>query len=361
MGEPGLNDPPPRREAGPLASLWRELWSEDDTLAVYRDRIAGRLLTLASAVAAILLVYQLVNRRFLLAGLLSVVVLFVAWNARRLVRGGPPVVPYWLLIGVLMVSACFASYYQGFYGVFWSFPILFGAFFVLPRRVATAMGIGLTLTITVITAGVVSLPAAVRALTSLGLMVVMIAAVLSIITELQRALQEQAVTDPLTGAYNRRHLQNELARLVPPEPGSPFANSQHTLLAIDIDHFKRVNDVYGHAAGDAVLRRLVAAISARKRASDLLFRVGGEEFMLLLHRTTQEQGRAIAEDLRRRLQVQDWLPDGAPVTISVGVNEWQSWMSVDDWMRGADEALYEAKRDGRNRVVVSGSSPGEIE
>jgi diguanylate cyclase (GGDEF)-like protein len=185
----------------------------------------------------------------------------------------------------------------------------------------------------------------------MGLTLFMISWALGIIGELQRALREQAITDPLTGAFNRRHLQAELARLSQPGQG---VSQSHSLLAIDIDHFKRVNDRFGHAEGDEVLRRLVAAILARKRASDLLFRTGGEEFMLLLYRTSPAQARAIAEDLRERLESQAWLPNGDTVTISIGVNTWRPGQSVDEWMRGADRALYDAKREGRNRVTMAG-------
>lgn len=341
----------PERAPARLVQAMRELWSEDHALVEHRERIALRLSQLAGVVAVLVWGYQLARGRLLLAGLMTFVAGFLLLNAYWLARRSRPVVPYGVLTAAVAATACFATWYQGYYGVFWAFPILFGAYFVLPRRHATVIGVSLTATLTAIMAAEVGWPPAVRAFASMGLTLFMISWALTIIGELQRALMEQAITDPLTGAYNRRHLQAELARLSSPEPG---VRATHSLLAIDVDHFKRVNDRFGHAEGDIVLQRLVAAITARKRSSDLLFRTGGEEFMLLLHRTSPAQARAIAEDLRERLESQAWLPNGDTVTISIGVNTWAPGQSVDEWLRGADRALYEAKREGRNRVTMAG-------
>lgn len=330
---------------------WRELWSDDHALVEQRERMALRLSQLAGAVASILWAYQLFNGRYVLVALLSAFVPLVWMNAYWLDTRRRPLVPYVWLTLLIGSGACFATWYQGYYGVFWSFPILFGTFFLLPRRQATLLGVALTLAMTTVAVLKLGWPPALRAFAAMGLTLLMIYWALGIIAELQRALREQAITDPLTGAFNRRHLQAELARLAQPGEG---ASHTHSLLSIDIDHFKLVNDRYGHAEGDSVLRRLVAAIAARKRASDLLFRTGGEEFMLLLYRTSSAQARAIAEDLRERLESQAWLPNGDSVTISIGVNTWRPGQGVDEWLLGADRALYEAKREGRNRVTMAG-------
>ncbi len=328
-----------------------ELWSDDHPLIEHRERIALRLSQLAAAVSAGMWVYQYIGGRTVLVALLTATTVFLALNVYWLSVRHRPLVPYGLLTVSMAATACFATWYQGYYGVFWAFPILFGAYFVLPRRQATLLGALFTVVMTAIAAMKVGWSPALRAFASMGLTLFMISWALGFIAELQRALREQAITDPLTGAFNRRHLQAELARLSQPGQG---ASHTHSLLAIDIDHFKRVNDRYGHAEGDEVLRRLVAAISARKRASDLLFRTGGEEFMLLLYRTTPAQARAIAEELRERLESQAWLPNGDTVTISIGVNTWRPGQGVDEWLQGADRALYDAKREGRNRVTMAG-------
>lgn len=345
MTHPAENDPTRPRQ--PL----RALWSDDNALVEHRERIALRLSQLAAVVSAAMWVYQYLGGRMVLVALLTGVTLFLVLNVYWLSVRRRPLVPYAVLTVSMAATACFATWYQGYYGVFWAFPILFGAYFVLPRRQATLIGAAFTLAMTTIAALKVGWPPAIRAFASMGLTLFMISWALGIIAELQRALREQAITDPLTGAFNRRHLQAELARLS--QPGEGVAHT-HSLLAIDIDHFKRVNDRYGHAEGDQVLRRLVTAVLARKRASDLLFRTGGEEFMLLLHRTSPVQARVIAEDLRERLESQSWLPNGDSITISIGVNTWRPGQGVGEWLLGADRALLEAKREGRNRVTVAG-------
>ncbi len=342
---------PPQTDPSPSPVPLRDLWSDNHALVEHRERIALRLSQLAILVSSTMWVYQFVSGRMVLVWLLSAVTIFLGLNIGWLKLWQRPFVPYPVLTVSMAATACFATWYQGYYGVFWAFPILFGAYFLLPRRQATLIGAALTVAMTAIAALKVGWPPALRAFASMGLTLFMIAWALGIIAELQRALREQAITDPLTGAFNRRHLQAELARLSLP---TQTAAQTHSLLAIDIDHFKRVNDRYGHAEGDEVLRRLVAAIQARKRASDLLFRTGGEEFMLLLFRTSPVQARVIAEDLRERLESQAWLPNGDSVTISIGVNTWRPGQGVDDWLVGADRALLDAKREGRNRVTMAG-------
>jgi len=134
-------------------------------------------------------------------------------------------------------------------------------------------------------------------------------------------------------------------------PGA-YAAAGDALLAIDIDHFKRINDVHGHAVGDQVLCRLVAAMGARKRSGDLLFRTGGEEFVLLLPRISLPAAQTAAEELRQRLAQAELLP-GESVAVSIGLSALAPGHSVDTWLQAADTALCQAKHSGRNRVVVA--------
>jgi diguanylate cyclase (GGDEF)-like protein len=123
-------------------------------------------------------------------------------------------------------------------------------------------------------------------------------------------------------------------------------------MALDIDHFKQVNDIHGHAVGDDVLRGLVATLHQRLRPSDRLFRIGGEEFVLLLPRITAADAMRLAEDLRQRVAQAPLWPEGS-VTVSIGVAAQRPGLDTGAWMRVTDEALYEAKRSGRNRVVMA--------
>jgi diguanylate cyclase len=190
-------------------------------------------------------------------------------------------------------------------------------------------------------------------MTSIGVAASVVAFIVGALWEQRRALMEQVLTDPLTGAFNRRHLDACLATAIERRhrTGEPAS-----LLMIDVDHFKRINDTFGHAGGDEVLKRLVALISGRARKLDVLFRVGGEEFMILLPGTRHAGAVAAAEDLRL-LVAHSTLIDGYRMSISIGVSELQMGQSIGSWVEDADVAVYRAKQGGRNRVRISGRMP----
>ena len=163
-------------------------------------------------------------------------------------------------------------------------------------------------------------------------------------------LERLATTDEMTGICNRRHFLAlaEDAWVGFLEDRDPFA-----LLILDVDLFKSINDRFGHNVGDAVIRCVAAICHAEKRDSDILALIGGEEFVLLLPKTTGEQAMAFAEQLRRRIESEALTVDGEGlrVTASIGVTETDMVsVGIGDLMKRADQALYDAKRDGRNRV-----------
>ncbi len=179
------------------------------------------------------------------------------------------------------------------------------------------------------------------------------------ITELVRLreqLREQAITDSLTGLFNRRHFtelaHKELARA---------RRHRHptSLLMLDIDHFKRVNDRFGHPVGDAVLRQLAELLRAVVRAEDTAARVGGEEFALLLPRTPLEAGQQLAERIRHAVrESENLLPGGERLTLSLGVVvSSEGSDKLDRLYAAADAQLYRAKQAGRDRVCAAGLTP----
>ncbi len=176
---------------------------------------------------------------------------------------------------------------------------------------------------------------------------------LTVQKELEQRLRELATTDELTGAHNRRYFFDAGARELTRTERYVIETS---LAMLDIDHFKRVNDLYGHAAGDEVLRELAAILREQVRNVDIVARLGGEEFVLLFPETPLMGAAATVERIRRLIEERAFkgVPKGARVTVSVGLVEHERGESLSDVLRRADVHLYRAKNRGRNRVSVGG-------
>jgi len=163
---------------------------------------------------------------------------------------------------------------------------------------------------------------------------------------MEEQLHELCNTDPLTKAFNRRYflevLENEVQRSK--RYGTPFA-----LVMGDVDRFKRVNDDFGHQAGDRVLQGVVAAIQERIRSSDIFARWGGEEFVLLLANTTIESAVPLVENIRANIRALN-IGEVGTVTISFGVTVFRESDTIDTLLSRADKLLYDAKAAGRDCV-----------
>jgi diguanylate cyclase (GGDEF)-like protein len=168
------------------------------------------------------------------------------------------------------------------------------------------------------------------------------------IRKFDELFKEQAVKDKLTGLFNRNLLENSLQQAIAQNQrdGVPMA-----LISFDIDHFKSINDTLGHGTGDMVLKGIGTLLGKCVRSSDMAFRIGGEEFLVIVHNTDKSQSAKVAEKLHQEVGLTAFLPD-RQVTISVGVSCLQEGMDMATWMKSCDEKLYYAKQGGRNRVVV---------
>ncbi|TXF11896.1 GGDEF domain-containing protein [Pelomicrobium methylotrophicum] len=181
-------------------------------------------------------------------------------------------------------------------------------------------------------------------------------------------LEQEAITDPLTGLYNRRHLARRLEK--------EFARARRygmplSVLLLDIDHFKCVNDTYGHQVGDQVLNHVARLTLQAIRETDLAARYGGEEFVIIAPNTEASSAAALAERLRRHVETHPLVLHGGysgrqeiRVTVSIGVaGLGRDTSDSQHLLQEADEALYRAKQQGRNRVVGvlarSGESPAK--
>ena len=233
-----------------------------------------------------------------------------------------------------------------------NWPLLFAAY-LLPRRTAYWTLAIVAVCLTVILAagsGPNRFATWVEITTSMVLTLVVILRVRDQADRLKQALAEQASTDPLTGLSNRRAFDDALEREVSRQRRT---RAPLSLLAVDVDHFKQINDTWGHAAGDDTLAALGDLLPRLVRASDTVSRVGGEEFGVLLPDCPAPQARARADALRAEIWAasRDWTH---PVTVSVGVATLpDSADALNDLLIAADMALYAAKESGRDRVRVA--------
>ncbi|WP_372742821.1 GGDEF domain-containing protein, partial [Neptunomonas sp.] len=159
-----------------------------------------------------------------------------------------------------------------------------------------------------------------------------------------------ATTDPLTGLINRRELQAQVEKVIYQVSRNL---STFALLSIDVDFFKCVNDTYGHQAGDKVLINLANIFTTSLRAHDLIARVGGEEFVLLLQDIDEKNAFLLAEKLRRSVEAS--AIDDIKITVSIGlvVTRKNAFADLDMLLKLSDNALYEAKKSGRNRTLIA--------
>ncbi len=173
------------------------------------------------------------------------------------------------------------------------------------------------------------------------------------LAKLEADAQQQSRTDALTQLANRRRFDEQAEREVrhSRQSGMPLA-----LLIIDIDHFKQINDRFGHPAGDSVLQAVAQTLHEAVLGADLLARIGGEEFAILLTDTGLENARRVAARIHDRLAQADMAAIGQRVTVSIGIAALGAGQSLGDLLRQADEALYTSKQLGRNRTTVAGQS-----
>ena len=245
--------------------------------------------------------------------------------------------------GMLFMTNVFAA--NAFIGVLWCFPAVLGVYCMLScRRAVIANGIILSIALPM---SWQTLEPALAARVVATLMAVSVFAAILVreIDAMRARLRHEIEHDPLTGLRNRTSLRRCLDRLTRKRPGRPPA----ALLAVDLDHFKSINDLHGHEAGDRVLEAVARLLRAHARAGDAVFRLGGEEFLLVLDGTGRSDAGLRAERLRVDIERMDILAQRT-VTASIGVAVRRADDDRDTWSRRADERLYIAKGAGRNRI-----------
>lgn len=309
--------------------------------------------TLGVAAAALLLltpfaINNFIQGRYLLGVGSLVIVFMLAVNAFNIRRGR--YYPLLTLVGLvpgIILFLVLAYREQGIIGALWCYPALIAFYFMLSERHAWIANIVLFGAIFPQAWDVLEHPLAARVMVTLLATSIFSAIFVRVISNQQRKLEALAGTDSLTGLSNRLRLNATLDQMIQQSQrmGTPM-----TLLALDLDHFKSINDTLGHDTGDRVLSSFGEILNKRIRSVDKIFRLGGEEFLTLLYDTGAENGRRVAEEFRTAIASHPFIPDRA-VTVSIGVATLQPEEDCKAWMKRSDENLYLAKSGGRNRVV----------
>lgn len=240
--------------------------------------------------------------------------------------------------------------------LFWAYPTAIGGYFMVRLKVAISISIFSAVAISALvyeSLSGIQLSGFIVTYTLVCLFSYFFAARMK---QDKRRLAEQATIDPLTGANNRRALDDAIESRV-----SLYSRraAPVSIVIIDIDYFKRINDEYGHAVGDLFLRRFVEFLNSVVRKSEVLFRFGGEEFVLLAEGSLEEANN-LSEQIRGAFENTRLIPDH-PVTMSIGVAELGKNEAAREWMKRADDALYLAKSLGRNRVCLAPPSDSSVE
>jgi len=258
-------------------------------------------------------------------------------------------VPGFVMAMSFIAAALGSLHLQGLNQLYWLYPALTAAFFLLSATRAVVLGVTSLLAIWAMLWGTVT-PFVMFTISLTMLTNILFAYSFARTAKRQNlALEQLATVDPLTGAGNRRAQTAKLDAM------SAMFRRTHTaasVLILDVDHFKKLNDSHGHIVGDEILVELAELIRANIRPTDNLYRYGGEEFIVIAEHTGLASAQPLAEKLRAAIAENHFVND-IHVTASFGVAELQPGEGRQGWLSRADAALFKAKNKGRNRVYVS--------
>lgn len=253
-------------------------------------------------------------------------------------------------VSILAIAACYSTFINGINGFVWSFPVMASIVFLLRRRLAIITAFCFYALITGVAVIAMPLDLVWRGSLSLGAVLVLTLTLLVLLERMQTSFTQLATTDTLTGLYNRKRLTSELDSAL-----ARYRRNQQpvSLVICDIDWFKPLNDKFGHLQGDRLLVQAAQLIQDSVRNTDTVYRVGGEEFLVLMSDTDRAGAAVAAKKLRHQFAAQDFKLKGAEtrMTLSAGVAQLKNDEHWTDWLERADQRLYQAKAAGRNKVV----------
>lgn len=323
--------------------------STNPTIAVlgFKRQLVYHLHFWAFIAVAPLVVVQWQNHHFLLSSLLILfcvnailVIGLLRFRSTYFLKGR-------LFPLLAVVSAAYSTAINGHAGLYWAYPAASALFFLLPLREAIASNVVFVSVMAVVS--FIKFPEADfwRITFSLGLTCLFSMIFSWLVGKLQTELTRLATTDPLTGCLNRSQLADVLNSQIQMRERYDRVSS---LILLDLDYFKMINDQWGHLAGDKVLKEMALRLRNRLRENDQLFRIGGEEFMIVLPETTQQEGNLLAHQLLTSISARPFLED-IRITASASIAEVSKGETWSVWLNRADQALYDAKSRGRNQVV----------
>jgi diguanylate cyclase (GGDEF)-like protein len=248
-------------------------------------------------------------------------------------------------------TTLFVAYLTNFVGItgtYWCYSTLILYYFMMSERQAWASNVFFALVNVPLVWHLFETDEATRFTVTFTLVSLYSAIFLHVVAKQYSDLQKMAVTDKLTDLYNRTLLKDSLEQAI---QQSNRTDTPFSLIIMDVDHFKKINDELGHEVGDNVLEKLGLFLKHTLRDSDKIFRIGGEEFLILLYNADEASAIDVAEKLRKGIEGLSLIPDRS-VTVSIGVAGMGSVQEWKHWMNACDKGLYEAKNSGRNRVVV---------
>ncbi len=250
-------------------------------------------------------------------------------------------------VALLTLTSCVSLYKLGVVASFWPILVVLSLYFILPQKQARIINILFVIIVAPIAWLALDQDVIIRFFAVLFATSLFALSTTHEIYKKYSLVKMQSITDLMTGLYNRSLLQSSLENSIHQYQRS---NINMAILMIDIDHFKSINDQLGHDVGDNVLKQTGTLLKNTFRASDRVFRIGGEEFLALIYNTDNKGAISVAEKLRHVFENSAILPDRT-ITISIGVASLTPSMDWKQWMKQGDENLYKAKANGRNQVV----------
>jgi len=256
-----------------------------------------------------------------------------------------------ILSSVSLLAVVLTIHIKGAQQIFWLYPALVSFYYLLrPKTGMIYASIAIILTLPLIYQQETFI-FFVSMLVSLIVTLTLAYIFASQMEQQQHQLIEQATKDPLTGAGNRRALGEKMEQLI---ASFQRTGNKATLLLLDLDDFKHVNDTFGHNTGDSFLVEVSKLLRTRIRLSDSLFRFGGEEFIVVAESTDLADAKTFAEELRSTIEHASIIPE-CSVTVSIGIAELNMDEPSEQWIKRADNALFKAKDMGKNTVYIAES------